>query len=129
MTKRVLLGQATSKRGGNSVYGLWVSKPDEGSTTYNVETCEDEDLLFDSTKPRHAQILASGTSNGNSFTVETKTNKRVMVFMGGNTNDYNAFGTIGTNSSIPATQTISGNTATITIPNGVKYMVTNIEAD
>tara|TARA_R110000824_G_scaffold37643_7_gene115733 strand:+ start:481 stop:855 length:375 start_codon:yes stop_codon:yes gene_type:complete len=124
MVQRVLLGKANTKRGGSSVYGLWVSKP-----TKNVLSCEDEELLFDSTKPRHAQILASGTSNGSSFTVETKTNKRVMVFIGGHTNEYSSFGTVGTNSSIPATQTVSSNTATITIPNNVKYIVTNIEAD
>ncbi len=116
MANRVLLGKATTARGGSSVYGLWVSKP-----TKNVETCDDEDLLFDSTKPKHAQILKSGTGDGNSFTVETKTNKRVMVFLGGNTNDYG--------SDKHATQTVSGNTATITIPNGLKYIVTNIEAD
>ena len=116
MANRVLLGKATTARGGSSVYGLWVSKP-----TKNVETCAEEDLLFDSTKPSHAQIRKSGTSDGNAFTVETKTNKRVMVFLGGNTNDY------GSNKF--ATQTVSGNTATITISNGTKYIVTNIEAD
>jgi hypothetical protein len=41
--------------------------------------------------------------------------------LGGNTNDY------GT--ELFATQTVSGNTATITITNGTKYIVTNIEAD
>ena len=44
-----------------------------------------------------------------------------MVFLGGNTYDYG--------SDKHATQTVSGNTATITIPNGLKYIVTNIEAD
>ena len=120
MAKRVLLGQATTARGGNSVYGLWVSKP-----TKNVETCDDDELLFDSNKPRHFQILKSGTSDGNSFTVETKTDKRVMVFLGGATNDYSSF----TSASKKAVQTVSGNTATITIDSGVKYMITNIEAE
>ena len=48
-----------------------------------------------------------------------------MVFLGGATNDYSSF----TSASKKAVQTVSGNTATITIDSGVKYMITNIEAE
>ena len=48
MSGRVLLGKATTARGGSSVFGLWVSKPGA-----EVTTCDEQDLLFDSTKPRH----------------------------------------------------------------------------
>lgn len=54
MVDRVLLGQGTTARG-TSNYGLWVSKP-----TYNVATCDAEDLLFDSTKT-YGQVMAQGT--------------------------------------------------------------------
>ena len=53
MANRVQLG----KRG--SEYGLWISKP--GS---NVLTCDQEDMLFDSTNMDYGQTLARGYIEG-----------------------------------------------------------------
>ena len=66
MSDRVLLGKATTERGGSSVFGLWVSKPGA-----EVTTCDEEDLLFDSTKPRHGQVLKSGLASAVSGTNST----------------------------------------------------------
>lgn len=76
MVDRVLLGQGTAARG-SSNYGLWVSKP-----TYNVATCDAEDLLFDSTKT-YGQVMAQGsianTSGAVSHTAVTRNGVKPQV--------------------------------------------------
>ena len=113
MANRVLLGKATTARGGSSVYGLWVSKP-----TFNVETCDDEDLMFDSTKGKFAQVLANQNGSGSAQSVTVPAGKRLMLFI--NPSDSRCRHT--------ATQTVSGNTMSVTVSNGVKYVLMNIEA-
>ena len=45
MANRILLGKASTARGGSTKYGLWVSKPGE-----DVTTCSDDKLLFNTDK-------------------------------------------------------------------------------
>ena len=51
MANRILLGQASTTRGGSSKYGLWVSKP-----TKNVLTCTDDELIFNTDKGASGDI-------------------------------------------------------------------------
>ena len=107
MSGRVLLGKGTTARG-SSNYGLWVSKPGA-----EVTTCDEQDLLFDSTKPRHGQVLKSGQASavsGTNSTVEVTVpaSTNVMVYLGGNTNFNKAV------SLMTVAQTISTNTMTLT---------------
>ena len=107
MANRILLGN----RGGT--YGLFVSKP--GS---NVISCDDEDLMFDSRKGKFAQVLANQNGSGSSQSVTVPAGKRLMLFI--NPSDSRCRHT--------ATQTVSTNTMIITVSNGVKYVLMNIEA-
>ena len=128
MSERVLLGKATTERGGSSVFGLWVSKPGA-----EVKTCDEQDLLFDSTKPRHGQVLKSGQASavsGTNSTVEVTVpaSTNVMVYLGGNTNFNKAV------SLMTVAQTISTNTMTLTFSTSsstgiaTPYIVTSLEA-
>lgn len=121
MANRVLLG----KRG--SDYGLFVSK--SGS---NVVSCDDDDMLFDSRKPRHGQILKAGLNscvNGTNSTVTATipASENVMVFLGGNTNFNKPI------AEVTAAQTLSSNTLTITFSTssstviGVPFLITTFE--
>ena len=107
MANRILLGN----RGGT--YGLFVSKP--GS---NVISCDDEDLMFDSRKGKYAQVLANQNGSGSAQSVTVPAGKRLMLFI--NPSDSRCRHT--------ATQTVSTNTMSITVSNGVKYVLMNIEA-
>jgi hypothetical protein len=107
MANRILLGN----RGGT--YGLFVSKP--GS---NVISCDDEDLMFDSRKGKFAQVLANQNGSGSAQSVTVPAGKRLMLFI--NPSDSRCRHT--------ATQTVSTNTMSITVSNGVKYVLMNIEA-
>ena len=107
MANRILLGN----RGGT--YGLFVSKP--GS---NVISCDDEDLMFDSRKGKFAQVLANQIGSGSAQSVTVPAGKRLMLFI--NPSDSRCRHT--------ATQTVSTNTMSITVSNGVKYVLMNIEA-
>ncbi len=128
MSERVLLGKATTERGGSSVFGLWVSKPGA-----EVKTCDEQDLLFDSTKPRHGQVLKSGQASavsGTNSTVEVTVpaSTNVMVYLGGNTNFNKAV------SLMTVAQTISTNTMTLTFSTSsstgiaTPYIITSFEA-
>ena len=124
------MGKGTSARG-SSNYGLWVSKPGA-----DVKTCDEQDLLFDSTKPRHGQILKSGVASATGagggtnstiqVTVPASTN--VMVYLGGNTNFNKAV------SLMTVAQTISTNTMTLTFSTSssagiaTPYIITSLEA-
>ena len=107
MANRILLGN----RGGT--YGLFVSKP--GS---NVISCDDEDLMFDSRKGKFAQVLANQNGSGSAQSVTVPAGKRLMLFI--NPSDSRC--------RHSATQTVSTNTMSITVSNGVKYVLMNIEA-
>ena len=107
MANRILLGN----RGGT--YGLFVSKP--GS---NVISCDDEDLMFDSRKGKFAQVLANQNGSGSAQSVTVPAGKRLMLFI--NPSDSRCRHT--------ATQTVSTNTMSITVSNGVKYVLIYIEA-
>tara|TARA_B100000963_G_scaffold118801_1_gene103463 strand:+ start:24 stop:512 length:489 start_codon:yes stop_codon:yes gene_type:complete len=45
MANRVLLGKASTARGGDTKYGLWISKPGE-----DVTSCSDDKLIFNTDK-------------------------------------------------------------------------------
>tara|TARA_Y100000114_G_scaffold145811_1_gene155815 strand:+ start:351 stop:839 length:489 start_codon:yes stop_codon:yes gene_type:complete len=45
MANRVLLGKASTARGGSTKYGLWISKPGQ-----DVTTCTDDQLIFNTDK-------------------------------------------------------------------------------
>ena len=109
MANRILLGN----RGGT--YGLFVSKP-----TVNVLTCDDEDLLFDSRKGKFAQVLANQNGTGSAQSVTVPAGKRLMVFINPSDSRCRHY----------ATQTIpsGSNTMSITVSNGVRYVLMNIEA-
>ena len=109
MANRILLGN----RGGT--YGLFVSKP--GS---NVISCDDEDLMFDSRKGKYAQVLANQNGSGSAQSVTVSAGKRLMVFINPSDSRCRHY----------ATQTIpsGSNTMSITVSNGVRYVLMNIEA-
>ena len=113
MANRILLGN----RGGT--YGLFVSKP--GS---NVISCDDEDLMFDSRKGKFAQVLANQNGSGSAQSVTVPAGKRLMFFCNSEVT-ANAY---DSRSRHTATQTVSSNTMSITVANGIKYILMNIEA-
>ena len=133
MAKRVLLGKAND--GSSDVYGLWISKPAiSGGFDGNVINgsgvlCDQEDMLFDSRKGKHALVLGSGTGTGSSQSVTVPAGKRTMMFFAPDKSDMGASGNSGAASVPTATQTLSGTTMTVTVTNNVKWIVTNIEAD
>ena len=45
MANRILLGKASTARGGSTKFGMWISKPGE-----DVTTCSDDKLLFNTDK-------------------------------------------------------------------------------
>ena len=53
MANRVLLGRASTARGGDTKYGLWISKPGQ-----DVTTCTDDQLVFNTDKGATADIKA-----------------------------------------------------------------------
>ena len=53
MANRVLLGRASTARGGDTKYGLWISKPGQ-----DVTTCTDDQLVFNTDKGATGDIKA-----------------------------------------------------------------------
>ena len=51
MANRVLIGKGTTARGGDTKYGMWVSRPGK-----DVLTCSDDQLIFDTDKGGTADI-------------------------------------------------------------------------
>ena len=51
MANRVLIGKGTTARGGDTKYGMWVSRPGK-----DVLTCGDDQLIFDTDKGGGADI-------------------------------------------------------------------------
>lgn len=69
MANRVLLGQASTARGGSSKFGLWISKPGE-----NVLTTGEDNLIFNTDKGSSGDIKALYqllTVSANAATVST----------------------------------------------------------
>ena len=120
MANRVQLGQRGSE------YGLWVSKPGA-----NVLTCDQEDMLFDSTNMDYGQTLARGYIEGDAgatnITVTVRDGVHPFVITRGldyltkkmstrrsaNANTQSFFSTGGDYVSV--TVSTSGNSSTITI--------------
>ena len=120
MANRVQLG----KRG--SEYGLWISKP--GS---NVLTCDQEDMLFDSTNMDYGQTLArgyiAGDAGATNVTVTVRDGvdpfvitrgldyltKKMSTRRSANTNTQSFFTTGG--NYVTVTVSTSGNSSTVTI--------------
>ena len=116
MAKRVILGKAND--GSSDIYGLFVSKPDVEIVNGSGVLCDQEDMLFDSRKGKFAQVLANQNGTGSAQSVTVPAGKRLMVFI--NPSDSRCRHT--------ATQTVSSNTMSITVSNGVRYVLMNIEA-
>ena len=120
MANRVQLG----KRG--SEYGLWVSKPGA-----NVLTCDQEDMLFDSTNMDYGQTLArgyiAGDAGATNVTVTVRDGvdpfvitrgldyltKKMSTRRSANTNTQSFFTTGG--NYVTVTVSTSGNSSTVTI--------------
>ena len=122
MANRIVLGKAND--GSSDVYGLWMSKPAiSGGFDGNVINgsgvlCDDEDMLIDSRKGKFAQVLLNQGGTGSAQTVPVPAGKRCMVFIAPHSSQCRHY----------ATQTVSGNTMSITVSNGVRYVLLNIEA-
>jgi len=122
MANRVVLG--TANDGSSDVYGLWISKPAiSGGFDGNVINgsgvlCDDEDMLFDSRKGKFASVLANQDGTGSAQSVTVPAGKRLMLFINGSDSRCRHY----------ATQTVSTNTMSVTVTNGVKYALLNIEA-
>ena len=53
MANRVLLGKASTARGGSTKFGMWISKPGQ-----DVTTCTDDQLIFNTDKGAGGDIKA-----------------------------------------------------------------------
>ena len=53
MANRLLLGRASTARGGDTKYGLWISKPGQ-----DVTTCTDDQLVFNTDKGATGDLKA-----------------------------------------------------------------------
>ena len=116
MAKRVLLGKAND--GSSNIYGLFVSKPGVEIINGSGVLCDQEDMLFDSRKGKFAQVLANQNGTGSAQSVTVPAGKRLMVFINPSDSRCRHY----------ATQTVSTNTMSITVSNGVRYVLMNIEA-
>ena len=122
MANRIALGKAND--GSSDIYGLWISKPAiSGGFDGNVINgsgvlCDDEDMLFDSRKGKFASVLANQTGTGSAQSVTVPAGKRLMLIINGSDSRCRHY----------ATQTVSSNTMSVTVSNGVKYVLMNIEA-
>ena len=122
MANRVVLGKANN--GSSDIYGLWISKPAiSGGFDGNVINgsgvlCDDEDMLFDSRKGKFASVLANQNGTGSAQSITVPAGKRLMLFINPSDSRCRHY----------ATQTVSSNTMSITVSNGVKYILMNIEA-
>ena len=116
MAKRVILGKAND--GSSDIYGLFVSKPGVEIINGSGVLCDQEDMLFDSRKGKFAQVLANQDGTGSAQSVTVPAGKRLMVFINPSDSRCRHY----------ATQTVSSNTMSITVSNGVRYVLMNIEA-
>ena len=122
MANRIVLGKAND--GSSDVYGLWISKPAiSGGFDGNVINgsgvlCDEEDMLIDSRKGKFASVLANQNGTGSVQSVTVPAGKRLMLFINSSDSRCRHY----------ATQTVSSNTMSITVSNGVKYVLMNIEA-
>jgi len=116
MANRVVLGKAND--GSSDIYGLWVSKPGVNIVNGSGVLCDQEDMLVDSRKGKFATVLANQNGSGSAQTVTVPAGKRCMIFINPSDSRCRHY----------ATQTVSGNTMSITVTNGVKYILANIEA-
>ena len=116
MANRIVLGKAND--GSSDVYGLWLSKPGVNVVNGSGVLCNDEDMLFDSRKGKFASVLANQNGTGSAQSVTVPAGKRLMLFINPSDSRCRHY----------ATQTVSSNTMSITVSNGVKYVLMNIEA-
>jgi len=116
MAKRVVLGKAND--GSSNIYGLFVSKPGVEIINGSGVLCDQEDMLFDSRKGKFAQVLANQDGTGSAQSVTVPAGKRLMLFINPSDSRCRHY----------ATQTVSTNTMSITVSNGVRYVLMNIEA-
>ena len=116
MANRIALGKAND--GSSDIYGLWISKPGVAIVNGSGVLCDQEDMLFDSRKGKFASVLANQTGTGSTQSVTVPAGKRLMLFINGSDSRCRHY----------ATQTVSTNTMSITVTNGVKYLLVNVEA-
>ena len=94
MANRLLLGRASTARGGDTKYGLWISKPGQ-----DVTTCTDDQLVFNTDKGATGDI------------------KALFQLQNANTTASTAVSSVSSNISAGATTTVSF--SNITFANGV----------
>ena len=94
MANRLLLGRASTARGGDTKYGLWISKPGQ-----DVTTCTDDQLLFNTDKGATGDI------------------KALFQLQNADTTASTAVSSVSSNISAGATTTVSF--SNITFANGV----------
>ena len=116
MANRIVLGKAND--GSSDVYGLWLSKPGVNIVNGSGVLCDEEDMLIDSRKGKFASVLANQNGSGSAQSVTVPAGKRLMLFINPSDSRCRHY----------ATQTVSSNTMSITVSNGVKYVLMNIEA-
>jgi|TARA_B100000315_G_C14436415_1_gene522631 hypothetical protein len=116
MANRIVLGKAND--GSSDVYGLWLSKPGVNIVNGSGVLCDEEDMLIDSRKGKFASVLANQNGTGSVQSVTVPAGKRLMLFINPSDSRCRHY----------ATQTVSSNTMSITVSNGVKYVLMNIEA-
>ena len=116
MANRIVLGKAND--GSSDVYGLWLSKPGVNVVNGSGVLCDEEDMLIDSRKGKFASVLANQNGTGSAQSVTVPAGKRLMLFINPSDSRCRHY----------ATQTVSSNTMSITVSNGVKYVLMNIEA-
>ncbi len=116
MANRIVLGKAND--GSSDVYGLWLSKPGVNVVNGSGVLCDEEDMLIDSRKGKFASVLANQNGSGSAQSVTVPAGKRLMLFINPSDSRCRHY----------ATQTVSSNTMSITVSNGVKYVLMNIEA-
>ena len=122
MANRVVLGKAND--GSSDIYGLFVSKPGVDIINGSGVLCDQEDMLFDSRKGKFAQIFANQDGTGSAQSVTVPAGKRLMFFC----NSEVTSSAYDSRTRHYATQTVSSNTMSITVANGKKYILLNIEA-
>ena len=81
MANRVLIGKGTTARGGDTKYGMWVSRPGK-----DVLTCSNDELIFDTDKGGTADIkglfqlqVVSGVGEGQATSGSVSANTSATI--------------------------------------------------
>jgi|TARA_R100000149_G_C5861015_1_gene126925 hypothetical protein len=136
MANRVLIGKASTARGGDTKYGLWISRP-----TKDVLTCTDDELIFNTDKGGTADIkgffqlqnMDTSTNATTSTTTSVAANTTATI----NFSNFNwgfgalafgGFGVTANNSSSAGSSGVS-NIFSINSTSTSQISVTNLSSD